>query len=478
MNANNEKLAEQIRRLLTDAEAKGQAGSVDFEEIMNRASEGLGLSLTQKRYSIIQDFDRDVEVFPLEYGTLLLQQICVSWEAEQYDAVSFNITGMTIINNRFGTDNGTKIMRAYLRYLNELVGEEGVVARIGGDTFFAVYDRKLREQVIAFVRGMDVKVPEVTDHTVHLSSIAGFIEIDAGQDASTILDAINAVRRIAKFRPNTTYLFYDDEIQKRLQNERQVELMFPTALEAEEFEIFYQPKVELRRYHLSGAEALCRWFHDGRRMMPDDFIPVLERNGAICDLDFYVLEHVCRDIREWIDDGRQAVCVSVNLSRCNLGDPELLDRIVGTIRRYDLPAGAVEIEITETATEVSFRELQKLVTGLREEGISCSLDDFGAGFSSMSTLSEIPWSVIKIDRSLVPVGDGEPEDDKRKILIRSIVSMAESLGISCITEGVETLRQSIFLKSIDCYLAQGFFFDKPMGKEEFEKRLLAERVQE
>ena len=271
---------------------------------------------------------------------------------------------------------------------------------------------------------------------------------------------MNAARRIAKFRENTTWLFYDDEIRRKLLYERQVEAMFSSAVEQEEFQVYYQPKVELHRYHLFGAEALCRWFHEGRMMMPADFIPVLERNGSICELDFYILEHVCRDIRGWLDEGRKAVCVSVNLSRCNLGDPELKNRIIGTIERYDLPPGMVEIEITETTSDVSFHELQKLVSGLREAGISCSMDDFGTGYSSMSALSEIPWTYLKIDKSLVPVGNGEPEDEKRKILIRSIVSMAEALGISCITEGVETLNQSVFLKSIDCYLAQGFFFDR------------------
>ena len=466
-----ERLSQQIRGILMDAEAAGEAERDDFDEILRTAYEGFGVSSSQKSYSALQKYDSEMEVYSLEYALRLLQQTCESGEAEKYDGVSFNITGMTIVNNRFGTDNGTRVMRAYLRYLRGIIGDRGYTGRIGGDRFFSVYPREFRDRIISFVRGIDLSVPDVTDHTIHMSSNAGFIEICGGQNSSAVLDQMNAARRIAKYRPNTTFLFYDEEIQRKLNNEKLVEMMFPAAVRNEEFQIYYQPKVELRRYHLSGAEALCRWFHDGKMMMPGDFIPVFERNGAICELDFYVLEHVCRDIRSWIDEGLDTVCVSVNLSRCNLGDPELLQRIVGTINRYDLPSGAVEIELTETASEVSFQELQELVTGLKKEGIACSLDDFGAGFSSMSTLSEIPWNCIKIDRSLVPVGDGELEDEKRKILIRSIVSMAEALGISCIAEGVETLGQSVFLKSIDCYLAQGFFFDRPMPKEEFMKRL-------
>ncbi len=406
-----------------------------------------------------------------EHAMEYLQQIASSPQAEAYDGVSLNLTGMTIINNRFGMDNGSKVMHAYIAQLKSRIGDDGVIARIGGDRFFAVYRKEHREDVIACVKGVILKLPEVTDQGIFMSSNAGFIRISEEKDAPALMNAMNTARRIAKYRPNTTWLFYDEEIRRKLNYEKQVETMFRTAIAAEEFQVYYQPKVELHRYHLCGAEALCRWFHNGQMMMPGDFIPVLERNGAICDLDFYVLEHVCRDLRKWLDEGRKIVCVSVNLSRCNLGNPELLDRIVNTIRKYSLPEGTVEIEVTETASEVSFHELQKLIVGLREAGIPCSLDDFGAGYSSMSTLSEIPWSFIKIDRSLVPVGNGEPKDEKRKILIRSIVSMAEALGISCITEGVETLSQSVFLKSIDCYLAQGFFFDRPMPREQFESRL-------
>lgn len=471
MNEYNRKMSEQIRMTLVESETEGRTDRKDTEEILQTVSSGLGISSTSQKYAVLQQLDRQTGVYSLEYALMFLQQICISWDADQYAGVSFNITGMSIINNRFGVDNGSRIMSAYLKYLENLIGEDGIAARIGGDTFFAIFHKEDIDKVIAFVKGVDLIVPEVTEHRIHMSSVAGFVELAQEQDATSVLDAMNAARRIAKYQPNTTYLFYDDEIRRKLENDRQVELMFRSAIEHEEFKVYYQPKVELRRYHLSGAEALCRWVHDGVMRMPSDFVSVLERNGAICDLDFYMLEHVCRDIRGWLDEGRRTVCVSVNLSRCNLGDPELLDRIVSVTQKYRIPAGAVEIEITETATEVSFRELQKLVTGLREAGIPCSLDDFGAGYSSMSTLSEIPWNYIKIDRSLVPVGNGEPEDEKRKILIRSIVSMAESLGISCITEGVETLSQSMFLKSINCYLIQGFFFDRPMCKEDFEKKL-------
>ena len=242
-------------------------------------------------------------------------------------------------------------------------------------------------------------------------------------------------------------------------------------LEKEEFTVYYQPKVELKRYSLKGAEALCRWFHDGKMVLPYRFIPVLEGNGDIVKLDFYMIGHVCRDIRRWIDEGRKVVPVSVNLSRCHLGDPDLLAHITEIIDGYNVPHDLIEIELTETTTDVDYQELKMLVTGLKERGFSTSVDDFGVGYSSMNLLHELPWSMIKIDRSFIPVGDGSVEDEKRKVMLRSIIDMVNSLELGCIAEGVETAEQVILLKESGCFYVQGYYFDKPIPIGEFEQRL-------
>ena len=228
-----------------------------------------------------------------------------------------------------------------------------------------------------------------------------------------------------------------------------------------------------------GAEALCRWKHDGEMILPFRFIPVLEQNGDIVKLDFYMLEHVCRDMRRWIDDGEKAVRVSVNLSRLHMGDPNLLERILSIIDKYDIPHQFIEIELTETTTEVDYIELKKLVSGLRDAGIFTSVDDFGVGYSSMNLLRELPWNVIKIDRSFMPLGDRSQEDEKRKVMLKSVIGMTQALGLKCIAEGVETVDQIILLKKYGCFYAQGYYFDKPLPVEEFETRLIVdEKVRE
>ena len=251
----------------------------------------------------------------------------------------------------------------------------------------------------------------------------------------------------------------------------EIEKIFPNAIENEEFQVYYQPKVDLRDYRLTGAEALCRWFHNGEMMPPYKFIPVLEQSDAICTLDFYMLEHVCRDIRRWLHEGKRAVRVSVNLSRRHMGNPNLLSYILDIINRYQVPHEFIEIELTETTTDVDFKDLRMVVGGLVDRGIHTAVDDFGIGYSSLNLIRELPWSVLKIDRSFLPT-EGNWNTQTATVL-KHLIALAKSMGVDCIAEGVETVEQISLLKENDCLLAQGFYFDKPLPKAEFEERLIA-----
>ena len=247
--------------------------------------------------------------------------------------------------------------------------------------------------------------------------------------------------------------------------------LFPEAIKNEEFQVFYQPKISLKNYRLEGAEALCRWKHGGEMVAPFRFIPALEAGQEICALDFYILEHVCQDIKRWLDEGKRVVRVSVNLSRRHFGNENLLKDIIGIIDKYDFPKKYIEIELTETSTDVDFKELKEVVTGLVDAGIRTSIDDFGMGYSSLNLLRELPWDTLKIDRSLLPVT--KDENSKIAVIMEHVIAMAHTLGIECIAEGVETIDQINILKNKSCFLAQGFYFDRPLEKQEFERRMIA-----
>jgi EAL domain-containing protein (putative c-di-GMP-specific phosphodiesterase class I) len=250
-----------------------------------------------------------------------------------------------------------------------------------------------------------------------------------------------------------------------------VQLLFPDALRNEEFSVYYQPKVDIRTGEIIGAEALCRWFHEGEMISPDAFIPMLEETNDICKLDFYMLEHACRDIRRWMDEGRKVVRISVNLSRKHMINVNLLDNLLKIIDRHNVPHSCIEIELTETTTDVGFSDLKRVVTGLQSVGIFTSVDDFGVGYSSLNLIRELPWNVIKVDKSFLPQGDNEM-DDVSKIMFKHVIQMTTEMGIECIVEGVETVKQRAILEENNCCYAQGFLYDRPLPKNEFEERLI------
>ena len=245
-----------------------------------------------------------------------------------------------------------------------------------------------------------------------------------------------------------------------------VEASFPNALINNEFKVYYQPKVNVKNYTLVGAEALCRWFHNGTMIRPDEFIPVLEQNHSICSLDYYMLDHVCADIRKWIDEGKPVVKVSVNFSRLHLGNIYLFKQIMDIIDSHRVPHEYIEIELTETTTDANFSDLKRIVELLQKNGISTSIDDFGCGYSSLNLMRSLPWDVLKIDKSFLK--DTIEGGSHSNSVLSHVISMAQEQGIECIVEGVETIEHLNLIKENNCFLAQGFLFDKPLPKDEFE----------
>ena len=250
-----------------------------------------------------------------------------------------------------------------------------------------------------------------------------------------------------------------------------IEQSFEKALNNNEFVVYYQPKVNSITNEIIGCEALTRWFENGQMIPPMAFIPVLENSGKINKLDLYVLDKVCEDVRNWIDLGRKAVPVSTNFSRKDISDPELPDRILEVIRKYDLPKELIVIEVTETASEEEKDQMVNFLGNLNKNGIETSIDDFGTGYSSLSVLREYPINEIKIDRSFI----NKKLNESDEIIIHSIIDMAKKLDIDVITEGVEIVEQKDFLHNVGCDRLQGFLYDKPLPKEEFESRLLKGR---
>lgn len=415
-------------------------------------------------------FDNDLMVYPLTFFLATVKNLIRQGRIGEFGGVYFNIKHFSSINDRFGRDCATNIMKLFIHGILEKILYEECICRVGGDNFVVLFKKDNLNIIKNYLSGMPITFND--GETVTVTTTAGYYMIpDATESATDVMDRISTAYQLAKSVYKRPFLFYDDEIMQHQTHVKEIEMMFPSAIENEEFKVFYQPKTQLNNYQLAGAEALCRWFRNGKVISPGEFIPVLEGSKAICTLDFYMLDHVCRDIRRWLDEGREAVKVSVNLSRLHLGDEDLLESILRIIDKYKVPHHFIEIELTETTTDVDYKELKKIVYGLREQDISTSVDDFGVGYSSLNLIREMPWNVLKIDKSFLPTQEEEDNDPSKVKMLRHIITMSQDLGLECIVEGVETAEQVKLLKDCKCYLAQGFYFDRPLPVKEFEQKL-------
>ena len=393
-------------------------------------------------------------------------------EQYNYTAICINLRHFSLINQDLGRFIGDKVLRIYFKLLEDEIGENGIVCRLGGDNFVLFIKNELTDRFLNLFSGVQINYDDNDpEKHISLSARAGVFKVSEKFPLDTpgqIMDKVFPAIQMAKQR-GVNVAYYDEEFDAAKDHIQKVRQRFVEGMEKSEFRAFYQPKVDITTGKVVGAEALCRWFRDDRMVMPMEFIPILEMNKDICRLDFHMLKVVCSDIREWLDEGLSVPRISVNLSRKHLSDTDLLDRIIGIIDKYNVPHEYIEIELTETTTDVEFKELSYVVSGLRNAGIHSSVDDFGNGFSSLNLIRSVPWDVLKIDRSLLPT------DDEHSIGVTSlyehVVSIARDMGIQCISEGVETKKQVDLLRRNNCLIAQGFYFAKPMPKEEFVKLL-------
>lgn len=401
------------------------------------------------------------------------EQIAAKGKLSEYAVICLNLKHFSLINQDIGRSMGDVVMRNYVMLLSIAAGANTIVTRMGGDNFLMLCKKDLLSDVLDILKGVPVTYDDAGDKRVTVSASAGvFIipedfTIERGGD---LIDRTYSAQQIAKLDASGSVVYYDDSMQSMRKKSLRTRQLFFEGMEKGEIHAFYQPKVDVLTGKIVGAEALCRWIRDGKIVSPGEFIPVLEQNMDICKLDFFMLDLVCQDIRRWMDEGRRVVRVSVNLSRKHLVDADLLTHIMKIIEKNDVPHEYIEIELTETTTDVGFRDLSRVVGGLHLQGICTSVDDFGMGYSSLNLIREIPWNVLKIDRCFLPT-DEESADSVTSLMFKHVVSMARDLGLECITEGVETIRQVDILRENNCHIAQGFYFDRPLPVEEFEKKI-------
>lgn len=406
-----------------------------------------------------------------ETGGKLLAQ----GKLQEYACAFLNIKNFNYINRAVGARQGDMVLREFVRLARQKLKPDEYFARMGGDNFVLLAKKERMGILLEQIDCMQVTVPyENGTKTFDLRSRIGVYDMRAGQSMGEGLNAASTAMHAAKMSGKADRFCFDDQMVENALRQKEVSQMFPKALADREFVVYYQPKVTLADNQLCGCEALVRWFRDGAMVPPMDFIPVLEREGSVCKLDFYVLEQVCRDVRDWKAKGIEPVRISVNFSKVHLQNPHLAEEILAVLQKYEIPPKYIEVELTEMSGYESYETLLNFVRAMRANGVSTSIDDFGTGYSSLNLQKDLNVDIIKLDKSFLSSLENHRKNDV--IVIKNIIKMVNELDMEVIAEGVETVKQAEFLRGMHCCMAQGFLFDRPLPHDDFEKRLSGDHV--
>ena len=388
---------------------------------------------------------------------------------KKYVMVFLNILGFKNINEKYGVTAGNHALKYIYQVLKKCIYEDEIVARSESDHYFILLQEETEEAVQKRIDIMMQKIhgtekETAYDYGISFSQGASFIE---EKDEELRVYQNRAVVASEYYNNSKHCVFYNKELYTKLNREIVLNESFEKAIEDNEFEVYFQPKINLDNEKTAGAEALVRWKHKEYGMIsPGEFISLFEANGKICRLDLYVFEIVCKKLNEWKERELPPIKVSVNLSRVHLMEQgiECLKRFKDIKDRYQIPDGQIELELTESMViEIKQLEKVKKIIAQRQAcGFLCSLDDFGFGYSSLALLKEFDVDIIKLDR-LFFVNSNE----KTWKVVKAFISLAHELNITVVAEGVEEKYQIEKLKEINCDLIQGYVYARPLPEEEF-----------
>ena len=382
--------------------------------------------------------------------------------AGSYVIVRWDIDRFKIYKDIYGTTGGDEL----IRYIGQRYQErpEWYSCHAGTDHFIHLVPIALFS-------------PEETSQTIQewldqsrnkytfVPRIGVYVVDDPELDANIMCDRAQLALLTLKGNYQKNVAYYDHSIRKKLREEQELIGDMEVALQEGQFHVYLQPQYNHSNGSVVGAEALVRWFHPTKGLIPPGaFIPVFERNGFINKLDTYMWEQVCALLRQWIDQGRDVVPVSVNISRVDIADNSLLDTLNRIIEKYRLPESLLRLEITESAYMDNPEQLITMVNRLRERGFLVEMDDFGSGYSSLNMLKNVPVDVLKLDMKFL-----SSIDERGGNILNSVVRMAHWLDLPVIAEGVETLAQADYLHSMGCQVMQGYYYARPMPVQQFEE---------
>ena len=374
------------------------------------------------------------------------------------------------INDALGHSMGDQLLREVADRLKSCVRDQDTVARFAGDEFtllvLGITQAEHAIDIACKILGAFKRSWTVSNHELYITASIGIaLYPNNGEDAETLLKNADAAMYYAKEQGRNNYQLYTPAMHERTFEKMKLETSLRRALDREEFVVYYQPLVNIRTGQVVGMEALVRWRHPDRGLtLPEEFLTLSENTRMIVFIDELVLYTVCSQIKAWQDAGFQPLCVAVNISAYTFQQPKFVETVMSVLQKTGLDPHLLGLEITEGIAmqdiETTIHKLDKL----SDLGIQISIDDFGTGFSSLYYLKKFPIHKLKISQHFV---NGIVTDQNDKVIVSSVIALAQSLRFKVVAEGVENEEQLIFLKQRQCDEMQGYLFCKPLPAEAF-----------
>jgi diguanylate cyclase (GGDEF)-like protein len=390
------------------------------------------------------------------------------YNEEKFDMICIDFKNFKLFNNKYGTKRGNNLLKFAADKISLIMGNDVNVARLNGDIFIMLIRRPSKYDDNYFLKLIEA-INEFPSEEKFILKFGIYQIKDNNSSISGMYDrAIIACDSIKKSYMKN-YTFFNGSMLQNIEDESFFALSVKSAMIENQFVVYYQPKFSLNTEKIAGAESLVRWLHPVKGFIsPSEFIPYFEKTEFITELDYYVWDVTCSNIRQWLDEGIDVVPISVNVSRIDLYDEGLCDYLISLTDKYNLDRKYLHLEITESAYTHDYDKIIEVVSKLRNLGFKIEMDDFGTGYSSLTSLSDLPVDILKLDIKLIEKLDS---DDGQNIM-NFIRELALMMNLSIIAEGVESSDQIKILKRFKCDYVQGYYYSKPMKDIDFKNQLL------
>lgn len=391
-----------------------------------------------------------------------------------YAFAHFDIKEFRVINEAYGHIAANKVLTNIVKAIKE---SDFILAsgRCHNDNFAMLLKDMPETELIQKLRDFFDKLSFLEeDPNYKIYYKCGLVPMQRAMlSGNRVADFAKMAQALATNQKRTEIIVYTDKMHDDLSWGNYIKAYVETAIEKDEFVVYLQPKFDISKETIKGAEALIRWNYKNTEFLPPyRFIPFFEKDGSIAKIDDLVLKKVCQALAKWKNEGKPLYPISVNLSRSRLDDEKLIDNLVSIVDQYGLDHNLIDFELTESASYDNMEHMISVLQELRNCGFKISMDDFGTGYSSLSLLTKMPIDTLKIDKSFVDNVATENEQKEDIIVIRHIIKLAKELGFVCLAEGAESRNQVDRMRDLGCEIIQGYYYSKPIPISDYDKKYL------